>query len=334
MPFNLRSRSLLKELDLTPAEWRFLVSLAADLKQAKSAGTEARRLRGKNIGLICARTSPHTRCAFEVAAYDQGAHVTLLDPTNSQLGHEESVEDTSCVLGRLYDGIAYHGFGQEVVETLARYSGVPVWNGLTGEWHPMQTLCDALTMREHAPPKHDEEIAFAFLGDAREAIGNSLLVMGAMMGMDVRVVAPKERWNHEDVVKEARRIAEVTGARLTHTEDVDEGVRNVDFLYTHGWLPRGEPKDSWIDRIALLDPYQVTVDVVCATGNPSVKFMHCLPALHDRDSELGAEVFEHTGMDALEVTDEVFESRHSIVFDQAENRMHAIKAVMVATLGD
>src|SRR4051812_41572188 len=254
MPVNLRNRSFLKELDYTPVEWRFLLDLAADLKRAKYAGTEAPRLRGKNIALIFEKTSTRTRCAFEVAAYDQGAHVTYLDPTGSQLGHKESVEDTARVLGRFYDGIEYRGFGQEHVEALAAHAGVPVWNGLTDEWHPTQTLCDMLTMREHTP-KHDEEIAFAFLGDARNNIGNSLLVTGAMMGMDVRMVAPKERWNDDAVLEEAQRIAQVTGARLTQTEDVEEGVRGLDFLHTDVWLSMGEPKESWNDRIALLSPY-------------------------------------------------------------------------------
>ncbi len=333
MSFNLRHRSFLKELDFTPAEWTFLLTLAADLKRAKYVGTESPRLRGKNIALIFEKTSTRTRCAFEVAAHDQGAHVTYLDPTGSQLGHKESVEDTARVLGRFYDGIEYRGFAQESVETLAHYAGVPVWNGLTDEWHPTQTLCDVLTMREHTP-KQDQEIAFAFLGDARNNMGNSLLVTGALMGMDVRMVAPQARWNHEDVVKQARRIAEVTGARITYTEDVGEGVRGVDFLYTDVWLSMGEPKEAWNDRIALLSRYQVTMDVIRATGNPAVRFMHCLPAFHDRRTAVGEEIFDHTGMDALEVTDEVFESPYSIVFDQAENRMHTIKAVMVATLGD
>ncbi len=268
-----------------------------------------------------------------MAAYDQGAHVTYLDPTGSQLGHKESVADTARVLGRFYDGIEYRGFGQEHVETLARYAGVPVWNGLTDEWHPTQTLCDVLTMREHSP-KHDNEIAFAYVGDARNNMGNSLLVTGAMMGMDVRMVAPKALWNHDDVIKEARQVADVTGARIMHTEDVAEGVRGVDFLYSDVWLSMGEPKEAWNERIALLRPYQITMDVLRATGNPGVKFMHCLPAFHDRRTKTGEEIYEHTGLDALEVTDEVFESPHSIVFDQAENRMHTIKAVMGATLGD
>src|SRR5439155_26733069 len=276
MPTNLRNRSFLKELDFTPEEWRFLLRLAAELKAAKYAGTEVPCLRGKNIALIFEKSSTRTRCAFEVAAYDQGAHVTFLDPSASQLGHKESVEDTARVLGRFYDGIEYRGFGQERVETLARSAGVPVWNGLSDEWHPTQTLCDVLTMREHTY-KHDTEISFAFLGDARNNMGNSLLITGAMMGMDVRMVAPQSRWNHDEVVKEAERIAQATGARIMHTEDVGEGVRGVDFLYTDVWLSMGEPKEAWNDRIAQLRPYQISMDVIRATGNPLVRFMHCLP---------------------------------------------------------
>jgi ornithine carbamoyltransferase len=333
MPFNLRDRSFLKELDFEPVEWRFLLGLAAELKLAKYAGTEVPRLRGKNIALIFEKTSTRTRCAFEVAAHDQGAHVTFLDPGSSQLGHKESVADTARVLGRFYDGIQYRGYAQEHVETLARHAGVPVWNGLSDEWHPTQTLCDMLTMREHSP-KHDNEIAFAYCGDARNNMGNSLLVAGAMMGMDVRMVAPKARWNHDEVIKQARQIADQTGARITHTEDVAEGVRGVDFLYTDVWLSMGEPKEEWNQRIAQLRAYQINNDVIRATGNPAVKFMHCLPAFHDRRTTVGAQIYEQTGLDALEVTNEVFESPRSIVFDQAENRMHTIKAVMLATLGD
>jgi len=332
MPINLRNRSFLKELDYTPAEWRFLLRLAAELKAAKYTGAERPRLAGKNIALIFEKTSTRTRCAFEVAAHDQGAHVTFLDPGSTQLGHKESVEDTARVLGRFYDGIEYRGFAQENVETLARCAGVPVWNGLTTEWHPTQMLCDMLTMREHTV-KHDNEIAFAYLGDARNNMGNSLLVTGAMMGMDVRMVAPRSRWNHDDVTKQARGIAETTGARITHTEDVAEGVRGVDYLYTDVWLSMGEPKEAWSERIGLLRPYQINMDTVRAAGNPTVKVMHCLPAFHDRRTKVGEEIFEHTGLAALEITDEVFESPYSIVFDQAENRMHTIKAVMVATLG-
>ncbi|MCW2834526.1 MAG: argF 1 [Nocardioides sp.] len=332
MAFNLRNRSFVKELDFTPKEWKFLLDLAAELKVAKYAGSEQPRLSRKNIALIFEKTSTRTRCAFEVAAFDQGARVTYLDPAGSQIGHKESMEDTARVLGRMYDGIEYRGSAQTNVETLAAYAGVPVWNGLTDEWHPTQMLCDMLTMREHAG-KHDEDIAFAYLGDAHNNVGNSLLVAGAMMGMDVRIVAPRSLWNPSSVIIEAQRIAEETGARILHTEDVREGVAGVDFLYTDVWVSMGEPKDVWAERINLLKPYQVNMDVVKATGNPKVKFMHCLPGFHDRHTKVGEDLFQQTGMDALEVTDDVFESRHSIVFDQAENRMHTIKAVLVATLG-
>ncbi len=332
MAFNLRNRSFVKELDFSPKEWKFLIDLAAELKVSKYAGSERPRLTGKNLALIFEKTSTRTRCAFEVAAFDQGARVTYLDPSGSQIGHKESMADTARVLGRMYDGIEYRGSAQTNVETLAEHAGVPVWNGLTDEWHPTQTLCDMLTMREHSG-KHDGEIAFAYLGDARNNVGNSLLIAGAMMGMDVRIVAPKVLWNHPDVIAQASKIAEETGARILHTESVQDGVAGVDFLYTDVWVSMGEPKEVWAERIALLRPYQVDMDMVKATGNPQVKFMHCLPAFHDRHTKVGEELFQSTGMDALEVTDEVFESQHSIVFDQAENRMHTIKAVLVATLG-
>lgn len=332
MAFNLRHRSFLKEIDLTPQEWRFLLGLAAELKQARYAGSEQPRLAGKNIALIFEKTSTRTRCAFEVAAFDQGARVTYLDPTGSQIGHKESMEDTARVLGRMYDGIEYRGSRQANVETLARCSGVPVWNGLTDEWHPTQSLCDMLTMREHSG-KHDRDIAFAYLGDARNNVGNSLLVAGALMGMDVRIVAPRSLWNHDDVVARAQEIAAETGARLRQTEDVATGVAGVDFVYTDVWVSMGEPHEVWHERIALLRDYQVTMAVLQATGNPHVRFMHCLPGFHDRHTTVGEDIFQQTGLAALEVTDEVFESRHSIVFDQAENRMHTIKAVLVATLG-
>ncbi|WP_121251463.1 ornithine carbamoyltransferase [Nocardioides ferulae] len=332
MAFNLRNRSFVKEVDFTPQEWKFLLDLSADLKSAKYAGIERPRLSGKNIALIFEKTSTRTRCAFEVAAYDQGAQVTYLDPSGSQIGHKESMADTARVLGRMYDGIEYRGSAQTNVETLAEYAGVPVWNGLTDEWHPTQMLCDMLTMREHSG-KRDEDIAFAYLGDARNNVGNSLLISGAMMGMDVRIVAPKELWNDEQVIAQAREIADRTGARITHTESVADGVAGVDFLYTDVWVSMGEPKEVWDQRIEQLKPYQVNMDVVKATGNPQVKFMHCLPAFHDRNTKVGEDIFQKTGMESLEVTDEVFESPHSIVFDQAENRMHTIKAVLVATLG-
>ena len=332
MGFNLRNRSFLKELDFTPTEWKFLLRLAADLKAAKYGGTEQPRLAGKNIALIFEKTSTRTRCAFEVAAYDQGAGVTYLDPSGSQIGHKESMEDTARVLGRMYDGIEYRGSAQQNVETLARYAGVPVWNGLTDEWHPTQTLCDMLTMREHSH-KHSSDITFVYTGDARNNMGNSLLVAGAMMGMDVRIVAPQSLWNTETVTKQAETIAAETGARITHTEDVEAGVSGADFVYTDVWVSMGEPKERWDERISLLRPYQVNMQMLKLTGNPNVRFMHCLPAFHDRRTTVGEELYERTGMDALEVTDEVFESKHSVVFDQAENRMHTIKAVMVATLG-
>ena len=332
MAFDLRNRSFVKEVDFTPQEWRFLLDLAADLKAAKYAGTERPRLSGKNIALIFEKTSTRTRCAFEVAAFDQGARVTYLDPSGSQIGHKESMADTARVLGRMYDGIEYRGSGQANVETLAEYAGVPVWNGLTDEWHPTQMLCDMLTMREHCA-KHDEEIAFAYLGDARNNVGNSLLIAGAMMGMDVRIVAPQQLWNDETVIKQAQDIALETGARIMHTEDVAAGVAGVDFLYTDVWVSMGEAKEVWTERIALLRPYQVNRHLLDLTGNPDVRFMHCLPAFHDRNTTVGEDLYQKTGMEALEVTDEVFESEHSIVFDQAENRMHTIKAILVATLG-
>ena len=330
---GLRGRSFVKELDFTAEEWKGLLTLAADLKAAKRAGTEQPRLGGKAIALVFEKTSTRTRAAFEVAAYDQGAHVTYLDPAGSQMGHKESVKDTARVLGRMYDGIQYRGARQADVETLAAYAGVPVWNGLTDEWHPTQMLADMLTMREYAG-KPDEEIAFAYLGDTRNNMGNSLLVTAALMGMDVRMVAPRRLWNDEAVVTAAREVAGRTGARITHTESVDEGVAGVDFVYTDVWVSMGEPKQVWDERIALLRDYQVTMDVLRRTGNHDVRFLHCLPAFHDRDTAVGREIYERTGLEALEVTDEVFESEHSVVFDQAENRLHTIKAVLVATLAD
>ncbi|MEU6997657.1 ornithine carbamoyltransferase [Nonomuraea sp. NPDC046570] len=333
MGLNLRNRSFLKELDFTPEEFRFLLRLAADLKAAKYAGIEEPRLRGKNIALIFEKTSTRTRCAFEVGAHDQGAHVTYLDPTGSQMGHKESVKDTARVLGRMFDGIEYRGSKQSNVEELAAYSGVPVWNGLTDEWHPTQMLADMLTMQEHSDkPLHD--VSFAYLGDARNNMGHSLLVTGAMFGMDVRLVAPKSLQPDSTVVKPAKALAERTGATITITDDVGKGVKGVDFLYTDVWVSMGEPKEVWGERIKLLMPYQVNAEVVKATGNPGVKFMHCLPAFHNRETKVGEDLFEKTGHEALEVTEEIFESPRSIVFDEAENRLHTIKAIMVATLGD
>ncbi|MRK01868.1 MULTISPECIES: ornithine carbamoyltransferase [Aeromicrobium] len=332
MAFNLRNRSFLKELDFTPKEWKFLIDLAAELKLAKYTGAEQPRLTGKNIALIFEKTSTRTRCSFEVAAYDQGAQVTYLDPQGSQIGHKESMADTARVLGRMFDGIEYRGAAQENVEVLARYAGVPVWNGLTDDWHPTQMLCDMLTMRENSP-KHDGEIAFAYLGDARNNMANSLLVSGAMMGMDVRIVGPEELWNDSEIIDQAKAIADQTGARILHTADVKEGVAGADFLYTDVWVSMGEPVEAWESRIQQLKDYQVNSAAMSATGNPNVKFMHCLPAFHDRHTKVGEDLYQKTGMEALEVTDEVFESPASIVFDQAENRMHTIKAILVATLG-
>jgi ornithine carbamoyltransferase len=332
MTASLHGRSFLKESDLEPQEWEGLLSLAAELKAAKKAGEEEQRLRGKNLALIFEKTSTRTRCAFEVAAHDQGAHVTYLDPAGSQIGHKESMKDTARVLGRMYDGIQYRGSAQRNVETLAEHSGVPVWNGLTDEWHPTQSLCDVLTMREHVDAG-DRPICFAYLGDARNNVGNSLLVGGALSGMDVRIVAPEQLQNDDDVVATARDLAAQTGGSVTLTSDVAEGVEGADVVYTDVWVSMGEPKEVWGERIALLRDYQVTSDVLRATGRPGVRFMHCLPAFHDRGTAVGEDLFQMTGMAALEVTDEVFESEHSIVFDQAENRMHTIKAVLVATLG-
>ena len=329
---DLRGRSLLKETDLTPDEFRGLLDLAAQLKAAKRERREERHLTGRNIALVFEKTSTRTRCAFEVAAADQGASTTYLDPSGSQIGHKESVKDTARVLGRFYDGIEYRGGAHDIVETLAAHAGVPVWNGLTDDWHPTQALCDALTMREHAG-RPDADIAYAFVGDSRFNMGNSLLVTGAMLGMDVRVVAPRSLWPSDAVVATARRYAAGTGARVTLTDDVAAGVRGVDFVHTDVWVSMGEPKPVWAERIELLRPYQVNADLLALSGNPHVKFMHCLPAFHDLETEVGRAVHEQFGLEELEVTDDVFESAASVVFDQAENRMHTIKALMVATLG-
>ncbi|MFI7409683.1 ornithine carbamoyltransferase [Streptomyces sp. NPDC049627] len=331
VPTALAGRHFLKELDFTEQEFRGLVELAAELKAAKKAGTETQYLRGKNIALIFAKTSTRTRCAFEVAAADQGASTTYLDPSGSQIGHKESVKDTARVLGRMYDGIEYRGDSQQKVEELAQYAGVPVYNGLTDDWHPTQMLADVLTMTEHSR-KPLKEIAFAYLGDARFNMGNSYLVTGALLGMDVRIVAPKTYWPAQEIVDRARELAETSGARITLTEAVEEGVAGADFVATDVWVSMGEPKEVWDERIAALGSYAVTMDVLRATGNPDVKFLHCLPAFHDLGTKVGREIFESHGLESLEVTDEVFESEHSVVFDEAENRMHTIKAVLVATL--
>ncbi|MGW2704511.1 ornithine carbamoyltransferase [Streptomyces sp. NPDC001340] len=331
VPTALAGRHFLKELDFTEEEFRGLVELAAELKAAKKAGVETQYLRGKNIALIFEKTSTRTRCAFEVAAADQGAHTTYLDPSGSQIGHKESVKDTARVLGRMFDAIEYRGHGQGVLEELATYAAVPVYNGLTDEWHPTQMLADVLTMTEHSD-KPLTEIAFAYLGDARYNMGNSYLVTGALLGMDVRIVAPKLLWPDETIIEVARQLATASGARITLTDDVKDGVRGTDFIATDVWVSMGEPKEVWDERIALLGPYAVTMDVLRATGNDQVKFLHCLPAFHDLGTAVGREIHERHGLTELEVTDEVFESEHSVVFDEAENRMHTIKAVLVATL--
>lgn len=333
MAFNLRHRSFVKLLDFTPREILFLLDLSEDLKAAKYAGYEQPRLKGKNIALIFEKSSTRTRTSFEVAAYDQGAHVTYLGPSGSQIGHKESMKDTARVLGRIYDGIEYRGFAQATIEELAEYAGVPVWNGLTNEFHPTQILADVLTMREHSA-KPLTEIAYCYLGDARNNMGNSLMVGGCKLGMDVRLCAPKNLWPEEDLVETCRAIARQTGARLTLTDDVTTGIKGVDFLHTDVWVSMGEPDSVWADRIELLKPYQVNMDVLKLTGNPAVKFMHCLPSFHNRETKIGEEIFQKFGLGGMEVTDDVFESEHSIVFDQAENRLHTIKAIMVATLGD
>jgi ornithine carbamoyltransferase len=332
MAYNLRNRSFLKLLDFTPEEIAYLLKLSADLKAAKYGGYERPRLVGKNIALIFEKASTRTRCAFEVAAYDQGAHVTYLGPEGSQIGNKESMKDTARVLGRMYDGVEYRGFAQHTVEELAQYSGVPVWNGLTNEFHPTQILADLLTMSEHSD-KPLREIAYCYMGDARNNMGNSLMVGGCKMGMDVRICGPKDQWPAADLIDQCRAIASETGARLTLTEDVAEGVQGADFIHTDVWVSMGEPDSVWEERIRLLQPYQVNSAAMAAAGNPDVKFMHCLPAFHNRETKVGESIFQKFGLDGMEVTEDVFESAASIVFDQAENRMHTIKAVMVATLG-
>jgi ornithine carbamoyltransferase len=332
MPFNLRNRSFLKLLDFTPAEIQFLLELSFDLKRAKYSGTEQPRLTGKNIALIFEKTSTRTRCAFEVAAHDQGAHVTYLDPVSSQIGHKESVRDTARVLGRMFDAIEYRGYGQQVVEDLAKYSGVPVWNGLTNEYHPTQVLADMMTMIEHSE-KPLNKIKLCYLGDARNNMGNSLMVGSAKMGIDFRAAAPLACQPAPDLVQTCREIAGKTGAKITLTDKIETAVREADFLYTDVWVSMGEPASVWEERVRLLKPYQVNQRVLELTGNDKVKFLHCLPAFHNRDTKIGEEMFTKFGIESMEVTETVFESPASIVFDQAENRVHTIKAVMVATLG-
>jgi ornithine carbamoyltransferase len=333
MSYNLKNRSFLKEIDFEPAELRYLLRLAEALKMAKYAGTEVQRLGGKEIALIFEKTSTRTRSAFEVGAYDQGAHVTYLDPSGSQLGHKESIADTASVLGRMYDGIEFRGSAQADVEELAAHAGVPVYNGLTAEWHPTQMLADFLTMHESSHKPYDQ-IAYTFVGDCRFNMGRSLLVMGALMGSDVRLAGPAELHPPKDVTDIAADIAGRTGARITITEDPAQAVAGVDFIHTDVWVSMGESKDVWTERVKVLTPYQVNADLMREARNPAVKFMHCLPAYHDTNTVVGREIMEHTGMTSgLEVTDEVFRSPASIVFDQAENRLHTIKAVLVATLG-
>jgi len=332
MAFNLRNRNFLKLLDFTPQEIKFLLDLSSDLKKAKYAGTEQQRLKGKNVVLLFAKDSTRTRCAFEVAALDQGAHVTYIGPSGSQMGKKESMKDTARVLGRMYDGIEYRGYGQDIVEELGKYAGVPVWNGLTNEFHPTQILADFLTMSEFCDkPLHS--VSFAYLGDARNNMGNSLMDGAAKMGMDFRAIAPGELQPSADLVATCREIAKETGAKITITDNPAEGVKGVDFLYTDVWVSMGEPEEEWNRRIKMMLPYQINMDLMKKTGNPNVKFMHCLPAFHNRETSVGEEIFQKFGIPAMEVTEDVFESPASIVWDQAENRLHTIKAVMVATLG-
>ena len=333
MPLNLRNRHFLKLDDFTQQELHFLLQLAADLKAAKYAGREVQRLKGKEIALIFEKDSTRTRSGFEVAAYDQGANVTYIGPSGSHIGTKESMKDTARVLGRMYNGIQYRGFEQAQVEELARYAGVPVWNGLTNEAHPTQVLADLLTMQEHAH-KPLNEVSFCFLGDVGHNVGDSLMIGGAKMGMDVRLAGPKQGWPETERIEAALEIGRKTGARLTLTEDVETAVRGCDFLYTDVWVSMGEASGLWGERIKQMLPYQVNSQLMAATRNPHTKFMHCLPALHNTETKLGREIYERYGLEALEVTDEVFESDASIVFDQAENRLHTIKAVLVATLGD
>jgi ornithine carbamoyltransferase len=333
MAMDLRKRSFLTLEDYTPEEILHLLDLAKALKAEKSKGVEKQRLVGRNIALIFEKTSTRTRCAFEVAAYDQGAHVTYLGPSGSQIGHKESMKDTARVLGRMYDGIEYRGFGQPIVEELAEYAGVPVWNGLTDEYHPTQAVADIMTMLEHTD-KELGDIAFCYLGDTRNNVANSLLVGGSKLGMDVRLAGPEALWPDEGLVERCRANAESSGAKITLTESVKDGVKDADFLYTDVWLSMGEPPEKWAERIKLLKPYRIDMDVLKLTRVPSVKCLHCLPAFHNRETNVGEEIYQKFGLDGMEITEEVFESEHSIAFDQAENRMHTIKAIMVATLSD
>lgn len=331
---KLYQRHFLRLLDFTPAELNELVQLAARLKQDKKQGKESPSLQGKNIALIFEKDSTRTRCSFEVAAYDQGARVTWLGASGNQIGHKESIKDTARVLGRMYDGIQYRGYEQEIVETLAEFAGVPVWNGLTTEFHPTQLLADLLTMQEHLPGKAWTDMTLVYVGDARNNMGNSMLEAAALTGLDLRLVAPKACWPEEALVEECRHAAQKTGGKITLTESIEDGVKGADFIYTDVWVSMGEAKETWAERIALLRPYQVNAQMLSLTGNPDVKFLHCLPAFHDDQTSMGKQMAEQYGFSSgIEVTNDVFESEHSVVFDQAENRMHTIKAVMVATLG-
>ena len=333
MAFNIRNRHFLKLDDFTPEEIHFLLQLSSELKMAKYAGNEVQHLKGKQIVLIFEKDSTRTRCAFEVAAHDQGAHITYLGPNGSHIGTKESIKDTARVLGRMYDGIEYRGFAQAKVEELARYAGVPVWNGLTDEAHPTQVLADLLTMQEHAH-KLLKDVTFCFLGDVGHNVGDSLLIGAVKMGMDVRLAGPHSTWPHETRMEQVRAVAAETGARILLTEDVQPAVKSCDFLYTDVWVSMGESPDLWSERVHQMLPYQVNTQLMAMTGNPNVKAMHCLPALHNTDTKLGKEIHQRYGLDALEITDDVFESNATIIFDQSENRLHTAKAVMVATLGD
>ncbi|AZG86555.1 MULTISPECIES: ornithine carbamoyltransferase [Pseudomonas syringae group] len=335
MAFNMRNRSLLSLMHHTPRELLYLLDLSRDLKRAKYTGTERQHLKGKNIALIFEKTSTRTRCAFEVAAHDQGAHVTYIDPVSSQIGHKESMKDTARVLGRMFDAIEYRGFAQEIVEELAHFAGVPVFNGLTAEFHPTQMIADVLTMREHSDkPLH--EISYAYLGDARYNMGNSLLMIGAKLGMDVRIAAPEALWPHTDFIAQCKAFAEDSGARITITEDPLQAVKGVDFIHTDIWVSMGEPVDAWDERIGQLLPYQVNPAMMKASGNPRVKFMHCLPAFHNSETKVGKDIATRYPnlANGVEVTEDVFESPANIAFEQAENRMHTIKAILVSALAD
>lgn len=330
--YNLRNRSFLTLLDYSPKEVEFLLDLSSELKKAKYAGTEQQKLKGKNIVLLFEKDSTRTRCSFEVAALDQGAHVTYLGPSGSQMGKKESIADTARVLGRMYDGIEYRGFSQKTVEDLAKYSGVPVWNGLTDADHPTQVLADFLTAKEHLNKPYNKMV-FVYSGDGRNNVANALMIGAAKVGMDFRIIAPKSLFPTPELLEKCREAAKETGAKITVTDNIAEGVKGADVIYTDVWVSMGEPDEVWAERIKLLKPYQVNMEMLNMTGNPNVLFEHCLPAFHDLKTKVGMDIYEKFGLKEMEVTDEVFESKHSVVFDEAENRMHTIKAVMVATLG-